>query len=45
VPLDPAGVAAGIARVAQDRDAYATAAGSAASRLGTTDFTDRLLGP
>jgi glycosyltransferase involved in cell wall biosynthesis len=45
VPLDPAGVAAGIARVARDRDSYAVAAEWAATRLGTTDFTDRLLGP
>jgi len=45
VPLDPAGVAAGIARVARDRDSYTAATGWAATRLGTTDFTDHLLGP
>jgi glycosyltransferase involved in cell wall biosynthesis len=45
VPLDPAEVAAGIARVARDRDSFAVAAEWAATRLGTTDFTDRLLGP
>jgi glycosyltransferase involved in cell wall biosynthesis len=45
VPLDPAGVAAGIARLARDRESYAAAAERAATRLGTADFTDRLLGP
>jgi glycosyltransferase involved in cell wall biosynthesis len=45
VPLDPAGVAAGIARVVRDRDLYAAATRLAATRLGTADFTDRLLGP
>jgi len=45
VPLDPAGVAAGIARVARDRDSYAAGAEWAAARLGTTDFSDHLLGP
>jgi glycosyltransferase involved in cell wall biosynthesis len=41
----PAGVAAGIARTARDRDRRAVAVRRAADRLGTADFTDRLLGP
>jgi hypothetical protein len=45
VALDPAGVAAGIARVLRDRARYAAATRWAAARLGTSDFTDRLLGP
>lgn len=45
VPLTAAGVAAGIATVAQHRERYTEAVGRAATRLGTSDFTDRLLGP
>ena len=44
VPLTPSGVADGIARVARRRDQHAAAIRRAATRLGVTDFTERLLG-
>lgn len=43
VPLTVPGVADGIARVARHREQHATAVRRAALRLGTTDFTERLL--
>jgi glycosyltransferase involved in cell wall biosynthesis len=43
VPLTASGVADGIARVAPNRDAHTAAIRRAAGRLGTSDFTERLL--
>jgi glycosyltransferase involved in cell wall biosynthesis len=44
VPLTASGVADGIARVGRNRDAHAAAIRRAAGLLGTSDFTERLLG-
>ncbi len=43
VPLTAAGVAGGLARVARDPGRYAPAIRRSAQRLGTSDFTERLL--
>ncbi len=44
VPLTAAGVAAGVRRLRADADVHAEAIRRHAPRIGTTDFTDRLLG-
>jgi glycosyltransferase involved in cell wall biosynthesis len=43
VPLTASGVAAGLARVERHREQHAAAIRRAATRLGTSDFTERLL--